>query len=100
MIRKNEYHCLPHGAAVAQMQTISILHQVRARAAPACSPEPPQKTVCHQFPRCEGCAVRSSVKSAESNRKQMRYLNPHESCSEVDGVAYMPEVNKLPMVSM
>ena len=55
MIRKNEYHCLPHGAAVAQMQTISILHQVRARAAPACSPEPPQKTVCHQFPRCEGC---------------------------------------------
>ena len=55
MIRKNEYHCLPHGAAVAQMQTISILHQVRARAAPACSPEPPQKTVCHQFPRCKGC---------------------------------------------
>ena len=55
MIRKNEYRCLPHAAAVAQMQAISILRRVQARAAPACSPEPPQKTVCHHFPRCEGC---------------------------------------------
>ena len=55
MIRKNEYSCLPHAAAVAQMQAISILHRLQARTGPACSPEPPQKTVCHQFPRCEGC---------------------------------------------
>ena len=55
MIRKNEYSCLPHAAAVAQMQAISILRRLRARDAPACSQEPPQKTVCHQFPRCEGC---------------------------------------------
>ena len=55
MIRKNEYHCLPHVAAVAQMRALSILRRVQARAAPTCSLEPLQKTVCHQFPRCEGC---------------------------------------------
>ena len=55
MFRENEYSHLPHAAAVAQMQTSSILHQVRARAAPIRSPEPLQKPVCHQFPRCEGC---------------------------------------------
>ena len=43
MTRKSEYSCLPHAAAVAQMQARSVLRQVRVRAAPACPPEPPQK---------------------------------------------------------
>ena len=55
MTRKSEYSCLPHAAAVAQMQARSVLRQVRVRAAPACPPEPPQKPVCRQFSRCEGC---------------------------------------------
>lgn len=38
MTRKSEYSCLPHAAAVAQMQARSVLRQVRVRAAPACPP--------------------------------------------------------------
>ena len=55
MIRKSEYHCLPHAAAVEQMQAVSILRRVRAMAAPGYAPEPEQKPVCRQFSRCEGC---------------------------------------------
>ena len=32
MTRKSEYSCLPHAAAVAQMQARSVLRQVRVRA--------------------------------------------------------------------
>lgn len=55
MIRKKEYHCLPHAAAAERMQAVSILHRVRAMATPTCLPAPPQKPVCRQFSRCEGC---------------------------------------------
>lgn len=55
MIRGNEYSHLPHAAAVAQMRAVSILHQLRPRAAPSCPPEPPRRPVCHQFSRCDGC---------------------------------------------
>lgn len=55
MSKKNEYSCPPRAVAAERMQVVSVLRQVRARVAPACSPEPPQKTVCHQFSRCEGC---------------------------------------------
>ena len=61
MTRKSEYSCLPHAAAVAQMQARSVLRQVRVRAAPACPPEPPQKPVCRQFSRCEGCPYRGPL---------------------------------------
>ena len=55
MNRKSEYHCLPHAAAVEQMQAVSILRRVRAMAVPGYAPEPEQKPVCRQFSRCEGC---------------------------------------------
>ena len=55
MIRGNEYSHLPHAAAVAQMRAVSILHQLRPRAAPSCPQEPPRRPVCHQFSRCDGC---------------------------------------------
>lgn len=40
--------------------------------------------------------VRSPVKSAERYRSSQA----DESCPEVDGVSYMPEVYKIPMVRM
>ena len=55
MSKNNEYSCPPRAVATERMQVLSVLRQVRARVAPVCSPEPPQETVCHQFPRCEGC---------------------------------------------
>lgn len=55
MNRKSENHCLPHAAAVEQMQAVSILRRVRAMAVPGYTPEPEQKPVCRQFSRCEGC---------------------------------------------
>ena len=55
MSKKNEYSCPPRAVAAERMQMVSVLRRVRARAAPTCSQEPPQKMVCHQFSRCEGC---------------------------------------------
>ena len=55
MYRKSEYSCLPHAAAVAQMQALSVLRQVRVRAVPSCSPDPPQKPVCRRISRCKDC---------------------------------------------
>ena len=55
MSKKNEYSCPPHAVAAARMQVLSVLRRVRAGAAPSCPPELPQRPVCHQFSRCEGC---------------------------------------------
>lgn len=45
--------------------------------------------------------MQSPLKSAESGRKELLdNYQPHESCPEVDGAAYMPEVYKVPMVRM
>ena len=55
MSKKNEYSCPPHAVAAARMQVLSVLRRVRAGAVPSCPPEPPQRPVCHQFSRCEGC---------------------------------------------
>ena len=92
MYRKSEYSCLPHAAAVAQMQTSSILHQVRARASPSCAPEPPQRPVCHRFSRCEGCPYPAHGflcwgSEEDCMRTRVKKLNERESEREAQSGA-------------
>ena len=87
MIRKKEYHCLPHAAAVERMQAVSILRRVRAMAAPTCSPYPPQKPVCRRFSRCEGCPYPAHGflcwgSGEDCMRTRVRKLNKKEGAHE------------------
>ena len=87
MIRKKEYHCLPHAAAVERMQAVSILRRVRAMAAPTCPPDPPQKPVCRRFSRCEGCPYPAHGflcwgSGEDCMRTRVRKLNKKEGAHE------------------
>ena len=105
MNRKSENHCLPHAAAVEQMQAVSILRRVRAMAVPGYTPEPEQKPVCRQFSRCEGCpypahgflcwgseedCMRTRVKKL--NEKESAYVVPRARDRDPDELNFLHDL--------
>ena len=69
MIRKSEYHCLPHAAAVEQMQAVSILRRCGPWLHPA-MPQSRNKSQCAgSSPAVRGVPIPPTDFSAGAARK-------------------------------